>query len=94
MESQGESRAHARVDRQTAPERYTCPGCGAVARLEPIGRALGRAPGAASWEMWLRARGDEITAKVRIGARVTERTGVGDVDVTAMLADAWRAAAG
>jgi hypothetical protein len=94
MESQGESRAYAGADRQAAPERSTCPGCGAVSRLEPIGRAVtaGRGPGATSWEMWLRGRGAEIIAKVRIGARVTERSGIGDVDVAAMLADAWRAA--
>ncbi|GAA1274976.1 hypothetical protein GCM10009677_30460 [Sphaerisporangium rubeum] len=75
------------------PEGYTCPGCGAVARLDTVGRAIGRGPrGAPSWEMWLRARGDEFTAKVRVGPRVTERSGTGDVDIAAMLSDAWRAA--
>ncbi|MFC4587150.1 hypothetical protein [Sphaerisporangium corydalis] len=81
------------MDRPLAPGSFACPGCGAVSRLAPMGRALaGTGPGAASWEMWLRGRGEEVTAMVRVGKRVTERNGTGDVDVAAMLTDAWRAA--
>ncbi|MDH2430672.1 hypothetical protein [Sphaerisporangium sp. TRM90804] len=79
---------------EASPAGFTCPGCGAESRLEPIGNALtaGRGAGAASWEMWLRGRGDEVTMMVRVGRRVTERDGTGNVDVLAMLTDAWRAA--
>ncbi|MCW2876070.1 MAG: hypothetical protein JWQ95_170 [Sphaerisporangium sp.] len=96
MKSQGEARAGARVDRPASPGQFACPGCGAVSRLEPIGRTLagGTGTGSASWEMWLRGRGEEVTAMVRVGRRVTERNGTGEVDVVAMLADAWHAAAG
>ncbi|MFC6083811.1 hypothetical protein [Sphaerisporangium aureirubrum] len=92
METQGDSGAYAHMERQRAQERFTCPGCGAVSRLEPIARTLTTA--APSWEMWLRARGDEVTAKIRVGTQITERTGKGNVDMTAMLTEAWHAATG
>ncbi|MEU8271999.1 hypothetical protein AB0B89_33200 [Sphaerisporangium sp. NPDC049002] len=96
MDAQAETRPYTRVDRLVTPGEFACPGCGAVSRPGPMGRALsgGAGTGAASWEMWLRGRGDEVTAMVRVGGRVTERNGTGEVDVVAMLADAWRAAGG
>ncbi|WP_424531875.1 hypothetical protein ACOZ38_17590 [Sphaerisporangium viridialbum] len=100
MDVQAETRPYPRVesvdsvDGQVAPGEFACPGCGAVSRLGPVGRAPGGRAGTRSWEMWLRGRGDEVTAMVRIGGRVTERNGTGEVDVVAMLADAWRAAGG
>jgi hypothetical protein len=96
MEVQGEARLSAHMEGPVSPGEFACPGCGAVSRIEPIGRALagGTGTGAASWEMWLRGRGDEVTAMVRIGRRITERNGTGEVDVGSMLADAWRAAGG
>ncbi|MEV7967648.1 hypothetical protein AB0O34_16915 [Sphaerisporangium sp. NPDC088356] len=94
MDVQAETRPYTRVDRPAASGEFACPGCGAVSRLGPMGRGRAGGTGAASWEMWLRGRGDEVTAMVRIGGRVTERNGTGDVDVVAMLADAWRAAGG
>jgi hypothetical protein len=96
MKSQGEARGHARADRLVSSGEFACPGCGTVSRPAPIARvpAGGTGSGMASWEMWLRARGDEVTAMVRIGRRISERNGTGDVDVAAMVADAWRAAGG
>ncbi|RJL34323.1 effector-associated constant component EACC1 [Bailinhaonella thermotolerans] len=51
-----------------------------------------RAGLARSLEIWLRQRGPDVKIMVRVGDRVAEIAGHGDVDVAALLREALRAA--